>query len=185
MSIHVLIAKNSLQHPLSKYYMSDIKRLEFTTSEYTLRAVLTYAIEKISTAQRFGSSDCGIKTEPEVPRCINMHCKMIPATKVNKLLYLVDLSGQQDRLNRCSDSELHARSIPGDSHLEAEYAASLCIGASDHIYFAAADTLIKGIGSQADPSAHVEILRTISRVHLHVGHYRTPFVLQGAARGQE
>lgn len=110
---------------------------------------------------------------------------MIPPTEVNKLLYLVDLCGQQARLNRCSDSELHARPIPGDSHLEPEYGASLCIGASDHIYFAAADTLIKRIGSEADPSAHIEILRTISRVHLHVGHYRAPSVPQGAARGQE
>jgi hypothetical protein len=114
-----------------------------------------------------------------------MHSKMIPPTEVNKLLYLVDLCGQQARLNRCSDSELHARPIPCDSHLEPEYAASLCIGASDHIHFVTADTLIKGIGSQADPSAHIEILRTISRVHLHVGHYRAPSVPQGAARGQE
>ena len=123
MRIHVLIAKNSLHHAFSKYYMPDIQRLEFTASKYTLCAVLSYAIEKISTAQRFRRSYCGIKTEPEVPRGINMHCKMIPPTKVNKLLYLVDLSRQQDSLNRCSDSELHARSIPGDSHLEPEYAA--------------------------------------------------------------
>ena len=114
-----------------------------------------------------------------------MHCKMIPPTKVNKLLYLVDLSGQQARLYWCSDSELHAWPIPGDSHLEPENAASLWIGTPDHIYFVTADTLIKGIGSQAHPSAHIEILRTISRVHLHVSHYRTPFVLQGAARCQE
>ncbi len=120
MSVPFGIAKNSLQHSLSKNYMPDIQGLEFTSSKYTLCAVLTNVIENISTAQRCGCSNCGIKAEPEVPAGIDMHCEMIPPTQVNQLLYLVDLSGHQDRLNRCSHSELHALSIPGHCHLEPE-----------------------------------------------------------------
>ena len=63
MSVPVGIAKNSLQHSLSKYYMPDIKGSEFPTSKHAICAVLTYVIESISTAQRGLCSKCGIEAE--------------------------------------------------------------------------------------------------------------------------